>query len=51
MSGRRPRAPAPLFACFFALAAALSCAHAGRDTCGGYSLERQWDKRFRVTVI
>jgi hypothetical protein len=31
-------------------AAALSCAHAGPDTCGGYSVERQGDKRFRITV-
>lgn len=51
MSGRRSRAPAPLLACLFALAApALSCGHTGADTCGGFSLERQWDKRFRVTV-
>jgi hypothetical protein len=31
-------------------AAALSCAHAGPDTCGGYSLERQSDQQFRLTV-
>ena len=31
-------------------AAAVSCAHAGPDTCGGYQVERQWDARFRITV-
>jgi hypothetical protein len=31
-------------------AAAVGCGHAGPDTCGGYSVERQWDKRFRLTV-
>ena len=29
---------------------AAACGHAGPDTCGGYSVERQWDQRFRVTV-
>ena len=37
-------------ALWLSTAAAFSCAHAGPDTCGGYSVERQWDKRFRVTV-
>jgi hypothetical protein len=27
-----------------------SCAHPGPSTCGGYSLERQWKKHFRLTV-
>jgi hypothetical protein len=48
MSGRA-RASAPLALGLLA-AAAVSCAHAGPDTCGGYSVERQMDQRFRVTV-
>ena len=39
-----------IFALGLFAAAAVSCAHAGPDTCGGYSVERQWDQRFRVTV-
>ena len=55
----RPRIASTMFgrahaavtaALWLSTAAALSCAHAGPDTCGGYSVERQWDKRFRVTV-
>jgi hypothetical protein len=44
----RARAAVPLGIC---LLSAISCAHPGPDTCGGYSVERQWDKRFRVTAI
>ena len=37
--------------CLFVFStAAVACAHAGPDTCGGYSVERQWDQHFRVTV-
>lgn len=45
----RARGAVALALCFFS-AAAGSCGHAGPDTCGGYSVERQWDKRFRLTV-
>ena len=48
MFGRAP-AFVSLAVCLL-VAADLSCAHAGPDTCGGYSVERQWNKRFRVTV-
>jgi hypothetical protein len=48
MSGRARAAVASAL-CLWA-AAAVSCVHAGPDTCGGYSVERQWDKRFRLTV-
>ncbi len=40
-----------LTVCLFSLSAAVvSCAHPGPDTCGGYDVERQWDKQFRVTL-
>ena len=34
----------------FALLSAASCGHSGPDTCGGYAVERQWNKKFRLTV-
>jgi hypothetical protein len=37
-------------ALWFFSAAAASCGHAGPDTCGGYAVDWQWDKRFRLTV-
>ena len=48
MPGRRRAAVT--FILGLSATAALSCGHAGPDTCGGYSLERQWDQRFRLTV-
>jgi hypothetical protein len=48
MSGRA-RASVASALCL-SVAAAVSCGHAGPDTCGGYSVERQWNKRFRLTV-
>ena len=48
MSGRA-RASVASALCLW-VAAGVSCAHAGPDTCGGYSVERQWNQRFRVTV-